>query len=118
MGGGGGGGNFRPPGIFFFSLSNSLYECFLGLNGVHEFFSFNFPLREFFFCNSLAPSNAPLKFSNGPSLKRTHSFDEKELGGFPLHVPNFYARTRVNFMRVILIESRSNVLKVARKRKS
>ena len=41
----------------FFSLSNSLYEfflghsmnIFLGLTGVHEFFSFNFPLREDFF---------------------------------------------------------------------
>lgn len=42
----------------------------------------------------------------------------KELGGFPLHVANFYVRTRVNFVRVILIESRGNVLKVARKRKS
>ena len=30
----------------------------------------------------------------------------------------FFARTRVNFMRVVLIECRSNVLKVARKRKS
>ena len=46
----------------FFSLSNSLYEfflghsmnIFLGLIGVHEFFSFNFPLREYFFCTSNA----------------------------------------------------------------
>ena len=30
------------------------------------FFSFNFALREYFFCTSPAP---PVKFSNGPSLK-------------------------------------------------
>ena len=51
----GGEGNFRAAGTFF-SLSNSLYEFFrplyeyfLGLIGVQEFFSFNFPLRECFF---------------------------------------------------------------------
>ena len=27
-------------------------NIFLGLIGVHEFFSFNFPLREYFFCTS------------------------------------------------------------------
>ena len=32
-----------------------------------NFFSFNFPLREYFFCTSPAPP-APHKFSNGPSL--------------------------------------------------
>ena len=26
------------------------HEYFLGLIGLHEFFSFNFPLREYFFC--------------------------------------------------------------------
>ena len=30
------GGNFRAAEIFFFLLSNSLYEYFLGLIGVHE----------------------------------------------------------------------------------
>ena len=30
------GGNFRAAGIFLFLLSNSLYEYFLGLIGVHE----------------------------------------------------------------------------------
>ena len=33
---------------------------------MQEVFSFNFPLREFFFCTSPAPP--PHKFSNGPSL--------------------------------------------------
>ena len=49
-------GIFEP--LAFFSLSNSLYEfflghsmnTFLGLIDVHEFFPFNFPLREYFFC--------------------------------------------------------------------
>ena len=58
----GGEGNFRAAGIFF-SSSNSLYEfflgysmnIFLGLIGVQEFFSFNFPLREFFFGTSPPP---------------------------------------------------------------
>ena len=57
-------GNFRTAGIFFFSLSNSLYEFVLGhsmniflvLIGAPEFFSFNFPLREYFFCTSPAPT--------------------------------------------------------------
>ena len=57
----------------FLSLSNSLYdfffrpyhEYFLGLIGVYDFFSFNFPLRVYFFCTSPAP--LPHKFSNGPS---------------------------------------------------
>ena len=52
MGGGGGGGGIFQPQEFFFWLSNFLYEfflgqsmnIFLGLIGVHEFFSFNFPL--------------------------------------------------------------------------
>ena len=30
-------------------------KIFLALIDVHEFFSFNFPLREYFFCTSLAP---------------------------------------------------------------
>ena len=34
---------------------------------MQEFFSFNFPLRELFFCTSPAPL-PPNKFSNGPSL--------------------------------------------------
>ena len=59
--GGGGGEEFSSRRDFFFLLSNSLYEfflghsmnIFLGLIGVHEFFfSFNFPLREYFFCTS------------------------------------------------------------------
>ena len=34
-----------------------------------NFFSFNFPLREYFFCTSPAPPPPPDKFSNGPSLR-------------------------------------------------
>ena len=73
---GGGEGNFRAAGIFF-SLSNSLHEFFLGhsmnifsgLIGVHEFFSFNFPLREYFFLYfAPPPPHPPHKFSNGPPL--------------------------------------------------
>ena len=52
---GGGEGNFRAAGIFFryqipgmnFFLGHSM-NILLGLTGVQEFFSFNFPLREFF----------------------------------------------------------------------
>ena len=76
----GGGGEFSSRRNFFW-LSNSLHELFLGrriniflgLIGVHEFFSFNFPLREYFFGTlralRLTPSPPrPHKFSNGPSL--------------------------------------------------
>ena len=53
--GGGGWGIFVPR--KFFSLSNSFinfsfrpqHEYFLGLIGVHKFFSFNFPLREYIY---------------------------------------------------------------------
>ena len=73
---GGGEGEFSSRRNFF-SLSNSLYEFFLGhsmnvlgLSGVQEFFSFNFPLREFFWVlRRLPPPPPPYKFSNGPSLK-------------------------------------------------
>ena len=34
-----------------------------------NFFSFSFPLREYFFCTSPAPP-PPHKFSNGPSLNQ------------------------------------------------
>ena len=73
-----GGGEFSSSRNFF-SLSNSLYEFFfspkhenfLGIIGVHEFFSFHFPLHEYFFCTSPAPlpPSPPNKFSNGPSLR-------------------------------------------------
>ena len=77
---GGGGGEFWRPRNFFL-LANSLYEffldrsmnVFLGLIGMHNFFSFNSPLREYFFCTSPAPLPPPHKFSNGPSV-RSHSF--------------------------------------------
>ena len=69
-------GNFRTAGIFFFSLSNSLYEFVLGhsmniflvLIGAPELFSFNFPLREYFFWYFARPHH---NFSNGPSLRKT-----------------------------------------------
>ena len=41
-------------------------NIFSGFIGVPEFFSFNFPLRDYFFCTSPAPP--PHKFSDGPSL--------------------------------------------------
>ena len=53
-------------GLIFF---RPWHEHFLGFIGVHEFFSFNFPLRVFFFCTSPPPH--PHKFSNGPSLRST-----------------------------------------------
>ena len=61
----GGRGIFEPQ--EFFSSSNSLYEFFLGYSmniflefiGVQEFFSFNFPLRAFFFSTSPAPPPSP-----------------------------------------------------------
>ena len=63
----GGGGEFSSRRNVF-SLSNSLYEFFLGrgmnilgLIGVNEFFSFNFPLREYFFGTWPAPSSPPQK---------------------------------------------------------
>ena len=72
LSGGGGGGEFSSRRNFF-SLSNSLYEFILGHSmnifqdklACKNFFSFNFPLREDFFCTSSAP---PHQFSNGPSL--------------------------------------------------
>ena len=62
MGGGGIGGEFSS-GRNFFSLSNSLYEFFLGhrTNWRARIFSFNFPLREFFlyFARPTPPPPAP-----------------------------------------------------------
>ena len=62
-------GNFRK----FFSLSNSLYEfflghslnIFLGLIGVHNFFFIQLSLARIFFLFFAPP---PHKFSNVPSL--------------------------------------------------
>ena len=72
---GGRGGKFSSHRNFF-SLSNSLYEFFLGhrmntfvgLIGVHEFFHLIF-LARIFFCTS--PAQTPHKFSNGPSLNKS-----------------------------------------------
>ena len=63
-----GGGEFSGRRNFF-SLSNSLnefffrplHEYFLGLIGVHEFFSFNFLLREYFFLYFARPPS-PISF--------------------------------------------------------
>ena len=41
-----------------------LREYFLALRGVHEYFSLNFPIREYIF--SLLRPPTPHKFSNGP----------------------------------------------------
>ena len=65
----GGGGDFRAAGLFF-SLSNSLYEFFfkpqhkyfLGLIGVHEFFSLNFLLREYVLVLRPPPPPTPISF--------------------------------------------------------
>ena len=65
-------GNFRAAGIFL--LSNCLNEfflghsmnIFLGLIGVHEFFSFNFTLRGYFFCT--LPPPPPISFLMVPPL--------------------------------------------------
>ena len=44
-------------------------NIFLGLIGVHEFFSVKFPLREYFFLYfARPPPPPPHNFSNGPSL--------------------------------------------------
>ena len=64
-------GNFSAA-LRIFSLAFLLYdffrpvhEYFLGLLGMHEFFSFNFPLQEFFLVIRPLPPN---KVSNCPSL--------------------------------------------------
>ena len=64
--GGGGEGNFRAAGIFFryqvpcMNFLGQSMNIFLGLIGVYEFFSFNFPLHEYFFCTS--PPPPPISF--------------------------------------------------------
>ena len=73
---GGGVGNFGAAGIFFryqipcMNFFRPYHEYFLGLIGVHKFFPFNFPLREYFFLyfTPPPPPPAPLNFFNGPSL--------------------------------------------------
>ena len=59
----GGEGNFRAARIFF--VFRTKREYFLELIGVHEFFSFNFLLREYFFCassNPPPPPSTPISF--------------------------------------------------------
>ena len=85
-----GGGIFEPQGFFW--LPNSLYEfflghsmnIFLGLIGLHEFFPFNFPLREYFFGASAALPLPAYKFSNGPSLTLRVSFMTRKTDNRPL----------------------------------
>ena len=64
----GGRGIFEPQEFFFvIKCMISLYEfilghsmnIFLGLIGVQEFFSFNFPLREYFFLYFARPLHPP-----------------------------------------------------------
>ena len=71
-----GGGYFRAAGIFFryqipcMKFFRTWHEYFLGFIGVHVFFSFSFPLREYFFVYFAPPPPPPphpYKFSNGPS---------------------------------------------------
>ena len=44
---------------------------------MQEFFSFNFALREYFFCTTPAPLPPAHKFSNGPFLRGTFSATKK-----------------------------------------
>ena len=76
-GGGGGLGNFRAAGIFcvikfiVWIFFKPWHEYFLGLISVHEFFSFNFPLGEYFFCTS--PPPPPISFLMvRPLIDRKH----------------------------------------------
>ena len=72
----GGGGREFSSRRNLFSLSNSLYEFFGAIAWIFFrinwrtwiFFSFYFPLREYFFCTSPTRPLPPHKFSNGPSL--------------------------------------------------
>ena len=63
--GGGGRGIFEPQEFFFvikflvWIFFRPKHEYFLGLIGMQEFFSFNLPLLEYFFCTSPAP---PISF--------------------------------------------------------
>ena len=73
-GGGGLGRGIVKPQEFLFVIKflvwiffRPKHKYFLGLTGVHEFFSFNFRMREYFFCTSTPPP-PPYNFSNGPSL--------------------------------------------------
>ena len=57
-----GGGECSSRRNFFFVIKyldliffRPYHEYFLGFIGVQEFFSFNFPLHEYFFCTSPAP---------------------------------------------------------------
>ena len=51
--------------FFFLSQTMNILRVLLG---EHEYFSFNFPLYEYFWCFASHPP--PHKFSNGPSLKK------------------------------------------------
>ena len=55
---------------------------------MQEFFSFNFPLRDFFFVLRPPPTPPPPhKFSNGPSL--TNDFDDAWAGCDADYAPSF-----------------------------
>ena len=66
-------GIFEPQEFFFgikflvWTVFRPWHEFLLGLIFVHEFFSFNFALREYFFLYFARP-HPRYKFSNGPSL--------------------------------------------------
>ena len=56
-----------------YEIFRPLYEYFLALLGVHEYFSFNFPLREYIYFSYFVPplpppQLSPNQFSNVPSL--------------------------------------------------
>ena len=65
---GGGGGEFSSRMKFpLYEFFRPLREYFLALRGVHEYFSLNFPIREYIYIFLLRPTT-PHKFSNGPFL--------------------------------------------------
>ena len=77
--GGGVGGEFSSRRNFFFVIKFLVWnffrlkhKYFLGLIGVHEFFSFHFPLANIFFALGPSPPSHN-KFSNGP-LKTLRGF--------------------------------------------
>ena len=77
-------GNFRAAGIFFrfqipwMNFFKAMTWIFFRVDWrACIFLSFNFPLREYFFCTSAANHRRPTrhKFSNGPSLKELYQID-------------------------------------------
>ena len=60
------------PRMIFFLLGTSLEGQCMGLETVHDFFSRNFPLHEFFFFYFALPMHSH-HFTNGPYLINGHT---------------------------------------------